>query len=66
MRDLIRGDVVFQNKELSDQVVVRSNGDPLYNFVVVVDDMTMQVTHVVRGDDHLNNTPKQIQLYQAL
>ena len=66
VHDLIRGDVVFQNKELSDQVVVRSNGDPLYNFVVVVDDMTMQVTHVVRGDDHLNNTPKQIQLYQAL
>lgn len=66
VRDLIRGDVVFQNKEISDQVVVRSNGDPLYNFVVVVDDMTMQVTHVVRGDDHLNNTPKQIQLYEAL
>ncbi|MBJ93835.1 MAG: glutamate--tRNA ligase [Rickettsiales bacterium] len=64
--DLIRGDVVFQNKELSDQVVVRSNGDPLYNFVVVVDDMTMGITHVVRGDDHLNNTPKQIQIYQAL
>ena len=66
VHDLIRGDVVFQNKELSDQVVVRSNGDPLYNFVVVVDDMTMQMTHVVRGDDHLNNTPKQIQLYEAL
>jgi len=66
VRDVIRGDVVFQNKELSDQVVVRSNGDPLYNFVVVVDDMTMGITHVVRGDDHLNNTPKQIQLYEAL
>ncbi len=66
VRDLIRGDVTFQNKELSDQVVVRSNGDPLYNFVVVVDDVTMGVTHVVRGDDHLNNTPKQIQLYEAL
>lgn len=66
VQDLIRGEVVFQNKELSDQVVVRSNGDPLYNFVVVVDDATMQVTHVVRGDDHLNNTPKQIQLYEAL
>jgi len=66
VRDLIRGDVVFQNKELSDQVVVRSNGDPLYNFVVVVDDVSMGITHVVRGDDHLNNTPKQIQLYEAL
>jgi len=66
VRDMIRGDVTFQNKELSDQVVVRSNGDPLYNFVVVVDDITMGVTHVVRGDDHLNNTPKQIQLYEAL
>jgi glutamyl-tRNA synthetase len=64
--DLIRGKVVFPNVELSDQVVVRSNGDPLYNFVVVVDDATMGVTHVVRGDDHLSNTPKQVQLYRAL
>ncbi len=64
--DLVKGRVVFQNKELSDQVVVRSNGDPLYNFVVVVDDVEMGMTHVVRGDDHLNNTPKQIQLYQAM
>jgi glutamyl-tRNA synthetase len=64
--DLIRGDVVFANSELSDQVIVRSNGDPLYNFVVVVDDSTMQITHVVRGDDHLSNTPKQIQIYEAL
>ncbi len=64
--DLIRGKVVFPNAELSDQVVVRSNGDPLYNFVVVVDDATMGVTHVVRGDDHLSNTPKQVQLYRAL
>ena len=63
--DMIKGKVVFPNVELSDQVVVRSNGDPLYNFVVVVDDATMGVTHVVRGDDHLSNTPKQIQLYQA-
>ncbi|MEE2828897.1 MAG: glutamate--tRNA ligase [Myxococcota bacterium] len=64
--DLVRGRIVIQNKELSDQVVVRSNGDPLYNFVVVVDDATMEVSHVVRGDDHLSNTPKQIQIYQAL
>ena len=66
VRDIVRGDVVFPNSELSDQVVVRSNGDPLYNFVVVVDDATMNVSHVVRGDDHLSNTPKQIQLYEAL
>jgi len=64
--DLIRGDVTFPNSELSDQVVVRSNGDPLYNFVVVVDDSTMEISHVVRGDDHLSNTPKQIQIYEAL
>lgn len=64
--DLVKGRVVFQNKELSDQVVVRTNGDPLYNFVVVVDDVEMGLTHIVRGDDHLNNTPKQIQLYQAM
>lgn len=64
--DVIKGRVVFQNKELSDQVIVRSNGDPLYNFVVVCDDVAMGITHVVRGDDHLNNTPKQVQLYQAL
>ena len=57
---------MFPNSELSDQVVVRSNGDPLYNFVVVVDDATMNVSHVVQGDDHLSNTPKQIQLYEAL
>ena len=64
--DLIRGRVVFPNTELGDQVVVRSNGDPLYNFVVVIDDIDMRMTHVVRGDDHLSNTPKQVQLYEAL
>ena len=64
--DLIRGRVVFPNTELGDQVVVRTNGDPLYNFVVVVDDIAMGMTHVVRGDDHLSNTPKQVQLYEAL
>jgi len=64
--DAIKGRVVFPNKELGDQVVVRSNGDPLYNFVVVIDDIAMGMTHVVRGDDHLSNTPKQVQLYEAL
>ncbi len=66
VNDLIRGRVVFPNEEIGDQVVVRSNGDPLYNFVVVVDDIAMGMTHVVRGDDHLSNTPKQVQLYDAL
>ncbi|MCO4773300.1 MAG: glutamate--tRNA ligase, partial [Deltaproteobacteria bacterium] len=64
--DAIKGRVVFPNVELGDQVVVRSNGDPLYNFVVVIDDIDMRMTHVVRGDDHLSNTPKQVQLYEAL
>jgi glutamyl-tRNA synthetase len=64
--DAIKGRVVFPNRELGDQVVVRSNGDPLYNFVVVLDDVAMGMTHVVRGDDHLSNTPKQVQLYEAL
>ena len=64
--DVVKGRVVFPNRELGDQVVVRSSGDPLYNFVVVIDDLLMGITHVVRGDDHLSNTPKQVQLYEAL
>ena len=64
--DLVKGSVTFPNAELGDMVIVRSNGDPLYNFVVVVDDHTMGITHVVRGDDHLANTPKQILIYNAL
>ncbi|CAK0769226.1 glutamate--tRNA ligase [Gammaproteobacteria bacterium] len=64
--DLIRGKVVFQNSELDDLIIVRSDGTPTYNFTVVVDDWDMQVTHVIRGDDHLNNTPRQINLLQAL
>ncbi len=64
--DAVKGRIVFPNKEIGDQVVVRSNGDPLYNFVVVIDDLLMGITHVVRGDDHLSNTPKQVQLYEAL
>ncbi len=66
VNDAVKGRIVFPNKEIGDQVVVRSNGDPLYNFVVVIDDMLMGITHVVRGDDHLSNTPKQVQLYDAL
>ncbi|HAS54227.1 MAG TPA: glutamate--tRNA ligase, partial [Nitrospiraceae bacterium] len=66
VRDLIRGPVTFENKQLDDLIIQRSDGLPTYNFAVVVDDVTMNITHVIRGDDHLNNTPRQIQLYQAL
>ena len=64
--DKVRGRVVFDNKELDDLVLLRSDGVPTYNFSVVVDDMDMGITHVVRGDDHLNNTPRQINVYHAL
>jgi len=63
--DLIKGPVAFQNEELSDEVILRADGGPLYNLCVVVDDHEMGITHVLRGDDHLNNTPKQLQLYKA-
>ncbi len=66
IHDLIKGEVVYPNSQLDDFILVRSDGTPTYNFVVVVDDALMGITHVIRGDDHLNNTPKQIQLYQAL
>ena len=64
--DVIKGNVVFQNTELDDFVIQRGDGMPTYNFAVVVDDITMGINTVIRGDDHLNNTPKQIQLYKAL
>jgi glutamyl-tRNA synthetase len=64
--DLIKGRVTFANEELDDLIILRSDGTPTYNFVVVVDDALMGITHVIRGDDHLNNTPRQIQLYEAL
>jgi glutamyl-tRNA synthetase len=64
--DRIRGQVVFDNAELDDLVLLRSDGVPTYNFSVVVDDMDMGITHVIRGDDHLNNTPRQINVYRAL
>jgi len=65
VRDVIRGAVVFENQQLDDLIIQRSDGLPTYNFAVVVDDVTMKISHVIRGDDHLNNTPRQIQLYQA-
>ncbi|HUL00689.1 MAG TPA: glutamate--tRNA ligase [Nitrospirota bacterium] len=66
VHDVIRGDVIFENQQLDDLIIQRSDSLPTYNFAVVVDDVTMNITHVIRGDDHLNNTPRQIQLYQAL
>ncbi|MDP2972263.1 MAG: glutamate--tRNA ligase [Deltaproteobacteria bacterium] len=66
VEDLIQGRVKFDNSELDDLIILRSDGLPTYNFSVVVDDVTMNITHVIRGNDHLNNTPRQIQIYQAL
>ncbi|MGH8284119.1 MAG: glutamate--tRNA ligase [Gammaproteobacteria bacterium] len=66
VNDLVRGRVVFENSELDDLIIARSDGTPTYNFTVVVDDMDMRITHVIRGDDHLNNTPRQINIFDAL
>ncbi len=63
--DLVRGEVTFQNEEVDDWVMVRQSGGPTYNFVVVCDDADMEISHVLRGEEHLVNTPKQILLYQA-
>ncbi|MDA8104041.1 MAG: glutamate--tRNA ligase [Nitrospiraceae bacterium] len=63
--DMIKGKVEFENVQLDDLIILRSDGTPTYNLTVVVDDVDMKITHVIRGDDHLNNTPKQMQLYQA-
>ncbi|MBD3822658.1 MAG: glutamate--tRNA ligase [Thiotrichales bacterium] len=64
--DIVKGKVTVSNKELDDLIIARSDGTPTYNLTVVVDDWDMNVTHVIRGDDHLNNTPRQINLYHAL
>src|SRR5881398_4085224 len=66
VQDLVHGPVTFQNAELDDLIIARSDGTPTYNFCVVVDDIDMGITHIIRGDDHLANTPRQILLYQAL
>jgi len=66
VKDLIKGDVVFDNREIDDLIIARTDGTPTYNFCVVVDDVDMKISHIIRGDDHLSNTPRQIQLYQAL
>ena len=64
--DLVKGSITIANNELDDLVIMRADGIPTYNFGVVVDDIDMEMTHVIRGDDHVNNTPRQINIYQAL
>ncbi len=64
--DLVRGRILFDNSELDDLIIARSDGTPTYNLTVVVDDLDMGITHVIRGDDHLNNTPRQINILRAL
>jgi len=64
--DIVRGRVVFENAQLDDLIIARSDGTPTYNFTVIIDDHDMQITHVIRGDDHLNNTPRQMNMLAAL
>ncbi|OQA08267.1 MAG: Glutamate--tRNA ligase [Firmicutes bacterium ADurb.Bin373] len=66
VRDLVRGDVSFEGSEIGDYIIVKSDGIPTYNFAVVVDDHTMKISHVIRAEEHLSNTPRQILLYNAL
>ncbi len=66
IEDQVRGRVVFENSELDDLIIARSDGTPTYNLTVVVDDLDMGLTHIIRGDDHLNNTPRQINIMKAL
>lgn len=63
--DIVRGDVEFASDTVSDPILVRSSGMPVYNYVVTVDDALMEITHVIRGDDHISNTPKQVAIYEA-
>jgi glutamyl-tRNA synthetase len=64
--DLVKGTIIVQNNELDDLIILRADGVPTYNFGVVVDDIDMNITHVIRGDDHVNNTPRQIHIFRAL
>src|SRR5690606_19182064 len=64
--DVVKGPITFDNSELDDLVIARPDGTPTYNFCVVVDDWDMRITHVLRGDDHINNTPRQINILRAL
>ena len=65
-KDMVKGEIIIQNQELDDLIIARADGTPTYNFCVVADDWDMKVTHVIRGDDHINNTPRQINLLKAL
>ncbi|MGD2124983.1 MAG: glutamate--tRNA ligase, partial [Desulfobacteraceae bacterium] len=65
-RDLVKGPISFDNEELDDLILWRSDGNPTYHLAVVIDDITMGLTHIIRGDDHVNNTPRQMLIYQAL
>lgn len=64
--DLVLGEITFDNRELDDFVIMRANGIPLYNFAVAIDDITMEMTHVIRGQDHVSNTPRQLHVYLGL
>lgn len=66
IHDLVKGDITIANKELDDLIIARTDGTPTYNLTVVVDDMDMVITHIIRGDDHINNTPRQINILKAL
>lgn len=66
INDLVKGEIVINNRELDDLIIARSDGTPTYNLTVVVDDLDMNITHVIRGDDHINNTPRQINIMLAL
>ncbi len=66
INDIIRGEVRFKNSVIDDFIIARQNGSPVYNFVVAVDDALMKISHVIRGEDHLSNTPKQVKVYEAL
>lgn len=66
VHDQVRGEVVFENAQLDDLIIARSDGTPTYNFTVIIDDFDMEITHVIRGDDHLNNTPRQMNMLKAL
>ena len=64
--DLVKGPITISNRELDDLIIMRADGVPTYNFGVVVDDLDMAMTHIIRGDDHVNNTPRQINIFRAL
>ncbi|MBL7157514.1 MAG: glutamate--tRNA ligase [Candidatus Omnitrophica bacterium] len=66
INDLVHGEIEFNTDEIKDQVLIKSDGSPVYNFACVVDDDSMGITHIIRGDDHISNTPKQIMFYEAL